>query len=300
MNMSQAARYKAYALALTYLKENEVITKDLPAFGEAWQAAKATLDAVVEADNLRQQNRQGIIASKKQYLADISHQAMAVSSAIVSYASANKDNGLKETMTFTPSELSYTSIQQLGARVSNILNTAKNLREELKKYGISEEVLTGFARLVELYLPSANLPRINTTERKNARLRVIELLRQLQEQMDNQIDKLMIQFRLSHPEFYNQYIISRTIVNPGYRKTRVEGVVTDKATRAVLGEVEVQVKDSNLATATMADGSYSLKTPALSGATVIYQKKGFKPFTVLLEIKRGQILRQAVEMEKAE
>lgn len=298
MTIDQSARYNAYALGLAYLKENEVITKDIPAFSEAWQAANTTLNAVAEAENLRQMNRQGIIASKKQYLAQISHQALAISSAIVTYASANKDNGLKETMTFTSSELSYTSIQQLGARVSNILSTAKNLREELKKYGISDEVLTGFARLVEQYLPSANLPRINTNNRKNAREQVIELLKQLQEQMDNQIDKLMVQFRLSHPEFYNKYLISRTVVNPGHRKTRVEGLALEEGTGALLGGVQVMIEQSNLATETMADGSYSLKTPGLTNATLVFKKEGYQTVSVQLEIKRGQIVKQTVEMIK--
>jgi Carboxypeptidase regulatory-like domain len=298
MTKNQAARYKAYSLALAHLSENEEITKGIPAFAQAYQAAKATLDAISAADNLRQQNRIAISAGKKQFREEIARQAQAISAAIVTYASAGKNLQLKEAMNFTQSELFRGTDPELGARAANILASARSLATELKSYGISDEMLEAFSTLVAQYLPAANSPRNSTAGRKQAGQLIKEGLNELRDQLKNQLDKLMLQFKSSHPDFYDTYLIKRAVINPAYRNTQLEGLVTDLASLATLGGVQVSVKDTSLVTATLADGSYSLKLPLLTRAKVLYQKEGYVPATVEVEVKRGQKARQEVALQQ--
>jgi hypothetical protein len=297
MNSIQNARYKAYSLALAHLKENEAITKGVPAFETAYLTAKQTLDAIAGAGNLQQQKFQAFSAGKKQYHDEICNQALAIASAIVTYASGKNDQGLKESMSFTHTELFYAPDNELGAKTANILATARAMEKELDHYGITTPVLDHFATLVKQYLPSANEPRNMVAERKEAGEQIKKLMKQLKEQMTNQLDRLMLQFKFTHQEFYNQYIIKRSVINPSRRKTRVEGVVTDVASLAGIGDVQVMVKDTSYITLTLADGSYSLKTPALAAATILYRKEGYAPASVQVEIKRGQASNQPMALQ---
>jgi hypothetical protein len=298
MNSYQNARYKAYSLALAHLQENEAITKEVPAFETAFLSAKATLDAIASAGNLQQQKFQAFTAGKQQYQDEICNRALVIASAIVTYASGKKDQGLKESMNFTRTELFYAPDSELGAKTANILATARAMEKELVNYGITATVLDNFATLVKQYLPSANEPRNMTAERKEAGEQIKKLMKQLQEQMTNQLDRLMLQFKFTHAGFYNQYIVKRMVVNPSRRKTRVEGVVTDMASLAGIGDVQVMVKDTSYVTLTLPDGSYSLNTPSLTAATIQYKKEGYAPASVQLEIKRGQAINQPVSLKR--
>lgn len=300
MTLSQSARFKAYGLALAHLKENEEITKEMPAFAEAYAAAKATLDAVAAAENLRQQNRQAIKVGKQQFRDDIANRAMEIAAAIVTYASGKNELQLKAAMNFTRSELVHVSDPELGAKTANILAAAKALNGQLTPFGITEEVLTRYEAMVDQYLVAANEPRNTTAMRKQAGQVIRDGLNELRDKLKNQLDKLMLQYRSSHPDFYNQYIVKRTVVNPGQRKTQLEGQVTDKDSKSGLGDVQVLVKDTPLVTETLADGTFILKMPPVSNAEVVFKKKGYRSFTVLLDVKRGQKARQAVELEKGE
>jgi hypothetical protein len=298
MTLSQSARYKAYALALAHLKENESITKDVPAFAQAYDAAKATLDAIAAADNRRQQNRFAASAGKRQFREEFAGQAQAIAGALVSYATAKNDQRLKEAMNFTYSGLYHANDAELGARAANILTEARALAGELSTYGITEGVLTAYGTMVAQYLGAISEPRNVVAERKEAGQQIKDGLNQLKDQLKNQLDKLILQFKSGHPEFYNQYINKRKIINPAQRKTQVEGKVTDMATGAGLADVQVLVKDTVLETTTGADGSYDLYLPLLTGATIQYRKEGYTPASVQVELKRGQTTPQGVELKQ--
>lgn len=299
MNQLQLARYKAYTVALAHLKENEEITKDVPAFAKVYGNIKALLDNITVAGNLQEEKQQAVSTGKYEYQAAIGQQALTIAAAIVTYAVSIKDGELKESMNFTRTELSYVTDAELGARASNILTTAKKLEEPLQEYGVSAEMIASLARLTEQYLPEANKTRTHTARRKNATQQIGDAIKQAQELMDNQLDKLMIRYQVSNPEFYNQYIINRTVINPARRKTRLEGVTTDGETQTGLGDVLVMVEGSNLVTTTLADGSYSLKVPPMSGATIIFQKDGYVTQKLVLDIKRGQAVKQEVVLVKS-
>lgn len=200
-------------------------------------------------------------------------------------------------MSFTRTELDYANDTDLASRTSNILTTAKQINGDLKNYGITDEMLNDFSERVNNLRTHSTKPRFQTADRKAARLAAGDQLRQLQYLFDEQLDKLMLQFRDKYNEFYNSYIIKRTFVSPSSRKTRVEGTVADIA-GAGIGDVLIRFKDSELATTSLPDGSFSLKSGVFNSVQLEFIKEGYKTLTVTVSIKRGQILVQPVTLEK--
>ncbi|MCX6316150.1 MAG: carboxypeptidase-like regulatory domain-containing protein [Bacteroidetes bacterium] len=297
MNANQMARYKAYALSLAHLKQNEAITATVPAFATIYESAKATLDALESADKRKAQKLKGIAEDKSQYQEDLALQANAIAAAIGAYALQQKDAELKQAMNFTVSELFYGPNKELTAKSANILAKAQELVEPLKDYGVSELLISNFAAALDAYAGRMHKPRNVTAERKVAVMQIAELLKQLQVIFTGQLDALMLLFQFTHPEFYNEYKAKRSLVNPARRKTRVEGVVTDKATGAALTQVSVTLKDGDSTGSTAQDGSYSLPAKPLGMATVVYEKEGYKPVEATLPIRRGQAEVMDIEME---
>jgi len=298
MNNSESARCRAYALALDHLKANTAITDTLPVFKEVYQSAADLLAGIYSADQTRLKNRQTGSAGKSQFQESLTKNAMIIASAIVTYAARKNNRELKESMSFNRTELDYARDADLASRAANILATARNLNGELKNYGISEELLTGFSTDLDQFREQAAKPRSQVAEGKAAGLAARTQIRNLQTMFDEQLDSLMLQFRDSHPDFYNTYIVKRTVVNPARRKTRIEGQVTDGATGTGINGVSITIKDTQLATTSVSDGSYSLKTPALSGAVLECVATGYKPFSIMLDVKLGQAYNQPIVLEK--
>jgi len=297
MNNTQQARYKAYALALAHLKENESITNGLPAFREAYEQAMATLGAIEAADGLRQDKSVAITAAKRQFREGIARQAMTIAAALVSYATAKNDQRLREAMQFSKKELFSATDTRLGTYAANILAAAQAASADLKAYGIGEETLVAFKANVDQHVDTVNLPRNRQAERKQAGQQIIDGLNQLRDQLKNRLDKLMLQYETSHPEFFQRYMEKRQIINPARRKTAVEGMVTDAVSNTGLGDVQVTVENTELVTTTLKDGSFELRTPQLSSFVVVFSKKGYTPARLEVELRRGQRARQQVALQ---
>jgi hypothetical protein len=287
MNSYQTARFKVYTLALAHLKENQKITGSVPVFEALYLSAKATLDAISDTDKRKIQKLKGVTDSKQQLQDRLSAQAEAISSVISTYASIKEDLTLKESMNFSRSELFYGPDQLLSEKSANILAKAEELATDLKDYGITSALMDSFESLLKDYAANVNEPRNMTAERKQAGMQIADLFIQLSRFFTEQLDRMMLLFKFTHRDFYDQYMIKREIVNPIRRKTRVEGIVTDKFTGKALTGVTVMVKDTELITTTTNDGSYSLKTPMVRQVSIIYKKEGYRQVTKETTVKKG-------------
>jgi hypothetical protein len=297
MTNIESSRFRAYSLALEHLKNNTTITDSVPAFKEVYLSAAEVIDNISDADKTRLVKKQTGSAGKYQFQDELAKKALIISSAVVTYAARKNNLELQQSMSFNRTELDYATDADMASRAANILATARQLNGELKNYGISDDMLNDFAERLTTYQHQSAKPRNQTAERKVAGQATRKQLRRLQYIFDDQLDSLMLQFRDEHPDFYNSYLVKRTVVNPARRKTRIEGIVTD-TTGAGISDVQIKIKDSLLATISMADGGYSLKTAALAKALLEFSKEGYKPVSIKVEVKLGQALNQAVTMQK--
>lgn len=298
MTNIESNRYRAYAMALEHLKNNAAITDTVPALKEVTQSAILLLDSISDTDKTRSLKTQTGAAGKYQFQAELAKNALIIASAIVSFASRNNNQELKQSMSYTRSELDYANDPDMASRTANILATARKLNGELNTYGITEDLLNKVDDSLASYRQQMIKPRNQVTDMRVAGKHARESLRQLKLIFDEQLDTLMIQFRDVNPDFYNSYIVKRTVINPSRRKTRLEGMATDGATGAGIGNVLLTIKGSLLTTTSMSDGSFSLKTPPLAGAVLECTCGGYKPVTITVDVKLGQALNLTVVMEK--
>ncbi len=298
MNSYQTARYKAYSLALAYVKENESITSSVPIFAAVYTSAIASLDAISNTNKRKIEKRKGVADNKQQHQDSLSVQAQSIASIIGTYSTIKKDLVLKEAMNFSKTELFYGPDQLLNEKSANILTKAKELAADLKDYGITPALIASFESQLKDYSSTINEPRNVAMERKQAVVQIKDLFTQLKLVFTEQLDPLMQLFKTDNRDFYDQYLLKRSIVDPARRKTRVEGTVTNKLTGKALPGATVMIKDTEFVTSTPDDGSYSLNVPGVKQVPVSYQKDGYKPVTKQAILKRGQSTILDVELEE--
>jgi CarboxypepD_reg-like domain len=297
MTSNEKARFNAYTLSLVHLAENISIIKEVPALEQAITAASQLLENIEAINSRRAEKLTGAASKKQQYRVELSRSAMAIASIIGGYAADRRDPELKEAMTFSFSELRYAGDSRLNEYCINILSRARGLGAALEAYGINEGMLKEFENLKQLYNDNKTQPRNLLAERKDARQQVKELLRELNSIFVDKLDTMLLLFKTSHREFYGQYLVKRTIINPGHRSTRVEGRVMDKASLAELAKVKVTVQGTGLTAITNEDGTYIIKTPVLPSVMVVFEKEGYKTVSAEVPVKRGQASAQDISLE---
>ncbi|MCX6318081.1 MAG: carboxypeptidase regulatory-like domain-containing protein [Bacteroidetes bacterium] len=298
MNSEQLARYKAYRLALAHLKENESVFNDKPAFVAVYQSATSAMAQLDEAEQIRLERQSGATHTKNEQRDQLARLAFTVSNVLVSHAVDTGDTAIRKKMSFNLGELQYLVPQRLIGIAANILDTARRQQQALQAYGLSEEQLNELADRINQFSETAQGPRKFITERMQAGMRQEELLEKLDTIFNEQLDGLMLLYQEKQREFYDQYMLKRTVVKRGRRKTRVYGQVTDKATAAPLENVTVAVKGTAMSTLTAPDGSYSMNTPSFSIGVVVYSKEGYTPVEITTSVKRGQATNNDMSLEK--
>ncbi|MCX6318591.1 MAG: carboxypeptidase-like regulatory domain-containing protein [Bacteroidetes bacterium] len=298
MKANIRARYNAYALALAHLREHEALTRELPALAAAYESAKKLLDQLVEAQNRRTQRQASATLAKSTLYEELADEAFSIAVLITSYAASKEDAVLAEEVNFPRSSLDRALPNDLEARATIIRNKATELGEALKPFGLDAARLSAYAALISEFSTGKLAPRRYIAERRDATLQVEDLIKQLAAIFDEQLDGLMHQLRKSQPDFYSQYLIKRTIVQPGNRKTQVLGTLTEKGSSSPIVGATISIKGSTLATQTGADGTYTLFTAPFSGAILVFEKEGYRPVEITADIIRGRATRQSVEMEK--
>ena len=89
----------------------------------------------------------------------------------------------------------------------------------LADYGVTAAKLLAFKKKIDGFEALQTKPRQNISNRSAATRRLPELLRQADEVLRRRLDPLVVQFKLSAPEFYEAYQTASSIVDiPGGRE----------------------------------------------------------------------------------
>lgn len=113
----------------------------------------------------------------------------------------------------------YGTLKQssLIAFCRNVLDLAKGLVDQLADYGISQATVDAMEKEIAGFASVIVAPRQRIVSRSEATKRLDALLREQMNLLKHKLDKMMLMFRSSHPNFYQSYKNARIIVNIGTR-----------------------------------------------------------------------------------
>ena len=86
-------------------------------------------------------------------------------------------------------------------------------RRNLANYGVTEASVTETETSIDQYTTLIGKPRTIRNKAFAAKTALQELMDTTNDLLKNRLDKLMLQFQFTHPEFYDEYLRARTIVD---------------------------------------------------------------------------------------
>jgi hypothetical protein len=194
------------------LDANKPLFKDMPSITRGHLELNEIVAAVLAAQR-QQAAREGLAEEKahaRQALIDI-----AVEVCSVAHACA-QENGLTAIATRTDlprSTFEKGSAAVLVDRCKGVLTDAQELDSEIEKCELTSAQLKAFEAAIKQFDTVKLKPRQGISEGKNATQTLRVLFARASTLLRSRLDRLMVPFQASQPEFYASYLAARKVVN---------------------------------------------------------------------------------------
>ena len=223
MNKQKEAKLNMYRAVAKHCNNNPAIIAAIPAFQTAITSLNTNIASILNAAQLEIQVISGITADKAQHKETLAQQASNIANAVFAYASSIANNTLKEQVKFSARKLLRIKDDLIVPTCLNIHEAANTNLAALAPYGITAAVLTSFNTAVTNYTAAISSPR-NAVSLRTAYVKDLSnLFAKTDKLLKEQLDKLSVQFKTSHTDFYNAYKSNRIIIDPGVSSTQTKG-----------------------------------------------------------------------------
>jgi len=174
----------------------------------------------------------GAATSKKTALESLTASAHEIAAAIHAYATEAGDDELAAEVDFSLSDIAKGRSATIVARCTNIASRATENLDALADYKITQAKITALTKKTAAFEGLVSKPRQGVAKKAAANAALPRLLRQGRNILTRRIDRLMVQFRDSAPEFYSEYKTARKIVGQhGSQNARKPGLVLPASTK---------------------------------------------------------------------
>ena len=288
MNAIQEAKLNMYRSVQQFCEDNEGITSTNVAFATALTSFKANITSIISATSLESQIITGIAADKAVAKKNLCQSATDIGAIIFAYASANNNNTLKNSIAYSFTDLHRLKDDMLAPAVENIYNAANDNSAELSNYGITPAILATFRSTIDAYSNSVPKPKTAKATKSTQTANIKALVKSTDDILKNQMDKLVVTFKTTNPDFVSTYNNARVILDPQHIATQLKGTITDATTGQPIANATVQSGNGQSAT-TDAAGTYSFKPIPNGNNSITITKAGYQTQTIdNIKVKLGQ------------
>jgi hypothetical protein len=168
----------------------------------------------------------GASASKATLLASLTGLAYEVASGLHACAVDAGNDELAGQVDLSATDLSKGRETNLVAKCARVLSLATENLKDLGEYNITQAKLTALGKKLEAFQKAAPKPRQDVARRGASNKALPVLFRRARGILVNRIDRLMVQFKTTAPDFYHEYRMARKLVNHPGGQSRNAAVAT--------------------------------------------------------------------------
>lgn len=289
MTDQQRAVYNMFTVVDAVLDANATQVATIAALGTAQTTLKANIAAISNTSEQQKTVTSGVTPDKNATRETLRTTTVINAGILYAYAVSVNDLILQSIAKLTMSDLKELKDDELADRAQTIHDNANAVIASLPPFGITAAILTSYQTLIDAYSTKAPAPRVAISQQVALTKQIKTLIKETRALCTNTLDKLMLNFKLTDPEFYNTYKAARVIIDPGTIPTQAAGTITDSATTNPVGGVLITVDGQSFVATSQPDGTYSLKIPAPGTYTLIFTKTGYQTLQKInIEITLGQ------------
>lgn len=281
-----------------HLNDNAAIIAANVAFVSAFNNFKTKVAAVISTTQLTDLALTGLAVTKKTSKQELCALAADIAGVVFAFADATGNDTLKAEVDYSLTDLLKMKDSLVAPRCQNIYAKTVENKAALGDYGITNAMLTALLAAISGYTETIPKPRAAVSNRKTLNANIVQLFKEIDSILLNQMDKLIVTFRTAKPDFVETYFNVRLITDPAVTATQLKGTITSAADGSAIKNAAVTVVELSKTAKTKSTGEYSFKPIAKGTYTVRVVKEGFKDFEAdEVEVKLGEVNRLDVVLE---
>jgi uncharacterized protein (UPF0335 family) len=214
MNNRQESKLDMLQRVLTILSNNVQIYAHVKRIVDLVAKLNSVLVSIREtAQQQAKITIEGYSAEKQKVFEDVISYSIKIANAMYVLAFDKNDKVLLSNMSINKSMFYHVHANDVFTLATNIITEAKKHVSELKDYGIEENDFILLEEAVSTYKNYINRPQIVREEHALYTKNLKELFSEADSILYDQLDKLIVLFKTSSPNFYFSYKAARNIIN---------------------------------------------------------------------------------------
>jgi flagellar biosynthesis regulator FlaF len=214
MNKRDLARVKMFDAVLLYFKANTLTVDSLPAFKAAVTRFRDKVAALKHEAESKKIITSGITDNKERQRKDLCRSMAMLAGSAFSYAAEAGKEELQAEMKYTERSLLRLTETNLVLVCRRVLSLVPAYMAQLADYGVTLPQVNMLTEAVSTYESAIPATRSAISNRAQAGDETARLLSEADKIMRNSIDKLVLQFESTKPDFYAGFKRHRIIVDP--------------------------------------------------------------------------------------
>ena len=266
--------------------DNAAIVGSIAAFQAAIGNFKQKIAAIITNEQLVSSPIAGISVDKYVSKGTLCQLAGDVASLIYAFASVTGNNTLREQVNFRASALIRERDDQLSPLCQNIHDLGTANIAGVKDYGLTSAALDTLQTAITTFSSATPKPRTAQSERKVQRASFVDLFREADNILKHQMDRIVVAFKATNPEFVKNYFSNRIIIDPATTATKITGTVINIAEEKPIKDATItatgtagQATGTIRAATTSRLGKYTLKPLPPGDYTVTVTAEGYADST---------------------
>jgi hypothetical protein len=259
MTKKNEARLNMFRAVLQFLLNNATVTATIAAFTPIFTAFQNKLSEMEEAVAGESAIITGTTSDKAGLRLALALELKRIGDAIASYAATVNNNALREAVSLSLSTLKRLKEEVFLAQAQNYHDLADSNIAALAPWNILPADVTALQAMIDEYSTAVPAPRNKVAQRTAFNKAQVQAGKDITEILKEQMDPVIYQFAQSNPDFYNQYVQNRAIVNAATIATKIRGVILNGLNDEPLTGVTVSVEGTELSAVTDQKGKFTIK-----------------------------------------
>jgi hypothetical protein len=220
MTGNQSNKHSMYTATVKLLRNGAAKTAVIPAFAGALQRMDTLVMQIGDKDKERMGKTTGKHAVKDEAEDALMTATIILASALSAFARSQGNTELKERVHIRENQLRHARSNEQINVAKIIHDLAKANEQGLVEFGVNAAMMEDLKSRIAAYEAAVKDWSSGVAERVGARTAVGELFVQADEILKEDLDPMMQIFRVTDPEFYNDYRAARVIKDIGVRHNK--------------------------------------------------------------------------------
>jgi hypothetical protein len=274
MNQEQINHVSMYDSVVTNLNLNAAIYSLNSVFSTSVTNFKNAVTGLSSLQIGQINHSSGITVSKEQAKTNLIALTIDHAEAGRAYASVSGNVALKQNLKVSASGLNKLQDAQLAPACQDIYNQISPIIGGLNGYGVNATTLLSMQGGIGTFMPLVGQPKNARSTAKAFTNAIAQQIQNIQIILDEQLDPLMRQYKITHQTFHDSYLLDRKI---GGKRTTVtiKGMITNAQNQPIKKAHVKLLSTTRKVKITKADGKYQFARMHPGSFTIEVSAKGY-------------------------